>query len=105
VRPCRDIDGLDSLLTHFSMKLFITSDVRDLNTEFPRIQVDRADLIECPLWWHKQGLQQTSTGYGRKLTNSSKINFNGKLYRLYTTCFSNVGSTWFTVRGKKIYVS
>lgn len=62
------------------------------------------DLIDAPLWWHKQGLQQTASGYGRKLTQRYKISFNGKEYRLYTTIFSNAGSTWFKVKGRTIYV-
>lgn len=63
------------------------------------------DLVYCPLEWQKQGLSQTASGYGQKLTQPYKINYEGKLYRLYTTCFSNVGSTWFVTKGKKIFVS
>lgn len=62
-------------------------------------------LIDDPLDWQKRGLQQTSSGYGRKLTSRYKINFEGKLYRLYVTIYSNAGSTWFRVRGRKIFVS
>ena len=69
-----------------------------------RLYVDRGDLLHAPLDWQKRGLQQTASGYGRRLTNTSKICFEGKLYRLYTTIFSNAGSTWFTVKGKKIFV-
>lgn len=66
---------------------------------------DRTELIDAPLWWHKQGLQQTATGYGRKLTTRNKIHFEGKAHRLYCTCFSNVGSVWFTHKGQKIFVN
>jgi hypothetical protein len=69
------------------------------------IYCDREDLVYAPLDWQKQGLQQTASGYGRKLTNPYKINFEGKEYRLYTTCYSNAGSTWFRVRGRQIFVS
>lgn len=69
-----------------------------------KIYCDREDLIDAPLWWHERGLQQTASGYGRKLTNRYKISFNGKEYRLYTTIFSNAGSTWFKVKGRTIYV-
>lgn len=62
------------------------------------------DLIDAPLWWHEQGLQQTASGYGRRLTSRYKIDFNGKQYRLYTTIFSNAGSTWFKVKGRTIYI-
>lgn len=69
------------------------------------LYVDRDDLVNAPLWYHLQGLQQTASGYGAKLTHSSKISFNGRLYRLYTTIYSNAGSVWFTTKGKRIYVS
>jgi len=82
------------------MKIFTEQDVRN-NT----IIATQADLLYEPLGWQKMGLQQTASGYGGKLTNVYKINFNGRLYRLYTTCYSNVGSVWFTVKGRKIYVN
>ena len=63
------------------------------------------ELVNCPLWWHKKGWQQTESGYGRKLVSPYKIWYEGKLYRLYTICFSNCGSTYFTVNGRKIFVS
>ncbi|HNC58661.1 MAG TPA: hypothetical protein PLP33_24760 [Leptospiraceae bacterium] len=63
------------------------------------------DLVYDPLEWQKQGLQQTASGYGMKLTMPWKIHFNGKLYRLYCTHISNAGSVWFVSKGKKIFVS
>jgi len=63
------------------------------------------ELIERPLWWHKQGLQQTSSGYGSKLTSSRCIKLpDGRTRRIYITCYSNAGSAWITVNGKKIYI-
>jgi len=63
------------------------------------------DLIEAPLQWQREGRQQTATGYGAKLTTSRKIRFNGKEYRIYCTCYSNSGTCWFTVKGRRINVS
>ncbi len=82
-------------------KLFTDADV----TESNHIYADRTELVDAPLWWHLRGLSQTASGYGRKLTTPHKINFNGKLYRIYCTCFSNAGSCWFTVKGRKLFVS
>lgn len=73
-------------------------------TATPCIYTDIEDLVECPLDWQKLGLQQTASGYGRKLTTSRKINFNKKFYRIYCTQFSNAGSHWFTVKGVRIYI-
>jgi len=61
-------------------------------------------LVLKELPWQKRGLQQTASGYGMKLTNPYMIHFEGKLRRIYTTCFSNVGSNWFIYKGKRIYV-
>lgn len=64
-----------------------------------------SELLYAPLPWQRKGLTQTATGYGAKLTTPNKINFEGKLYRLYLTCYSNAGSVWFTVKGNKIFVN
>ena len=61
-------------------------------------------LIDAPLWWHDRGLQQTVSGYGRKLTTRYKVPFNGRNYRVYCTQISNVGSLWFEVKGERYYV-
>ena len=82
------------------MKLFTYADIVRDN----RIYCELSDLIYSPTDWQRRGLQQTASGYGRKLTHPHKIHFNGRLYRLYTTIFSNVGSTWFITRGRKIFV-
>jgi len=62
------------------------------------------DLVDCPLEWQKRGLQQTSTGYGAKLTSRYKIHFEGKLRRIYHTCYGNASSAWFIFDGGRIYI-
>lgn len=77
-----------------------------IDGQFPRIstQEHRKELIFDPPAWMKAGLRQTASGYGMKLNSGYKIDFNGKLYRVYATCISNVASNWFTTKGKRIYV-
>lgn len=88
------------------MKNFTQADVKNPDSEFPHIYSEGTnDLIDSPLPWQKLGLQETSSGYGAKLTCRYKIQFEGKNYRIYITCFSNAGSSWFKVKGKKIYLS
>lgn len=87
------------------MKEYTEKDLHILTPDFPHLYSSDNDLVEAPLWWHTKGLQQTATGYGRKLTTSRKIHYNGKLYRIYCTCFSNAGSCWFVAKNRKIYVS
>jgi hypothetical protein len=79
----------------------------DIISDFPEYVTVLRDqsLIDDPLWYHKKGLMQTATGYGSKLTTQYKINFEGRNYRVYCTCFSNSGSLWFTAKGKKYFIN
>lgn len=86
------------------MKQFTSQDLAAWNSSF-RIYADRDDLVDAPLWWHTKGLQQTASGYGRKLTTRYKISFEGRLYRVYCTCFSNSGTLWFKTGGREIVIS
>lgn len=88
------------------MKTFTEQDV-NVSGKFPTIYTSsyRQELVSAPLNWQKIGLQETATGYGSRLNTGLKINFCGKLYRVYCTCYSNSGSFWFTVKGRKIWVS
>jgi hypothetical protein len=88
-----------------TMREFTELDLHNPDSQFPTIYAVRADLIDAPLSWQRAGLQQTASGYGKQLTMQEKIHYMGRKYRLYCTCFSNAGSVWFTVRGRKIYVN
>ena len=66
--------------------------------------IDNGNLVYKPLWWHEQGLQQTATGYGRKLTTPYKTAHNGRLYRVYCVCFSNVGSLYIISKGQRFHL-
>jgi hypothetical protein len=48
---------------------------------------------------------QSLTGYGSKITTDYKVEYEGRLYRVYATCFSNAASHWILVKGEKIFVS
>jgi hypothetical protein len=69
------------------------------------IWADRGQLVDDPLPWQKQGLQYTRTGYGAKIPSRYMVMFNGKLYRIYNTCYGNCGSAWFIAKGRKIHIS
>ena len=61
-------------------------------------------VLYRPLEWHLKGLQQTATGYGKKLTTPYKAEYNGKLYRVYCCCFSNNGTLYIQSKGNDITV-
>ena len=88
------------------MKNFTASDVQNPESSFPKIYLGEyaSELIDSPLWWHRQGLSQTASGYGAKLTSRYKISYEAREYRLYATCYGNAASTWFKVKGRKIFV-
>lgn len=85
------------------MKKFTSQDL-NLRGELPRLIVNRQELVDSPLGFHKLGLQQTASGYGSKLTSRYKIDYNGKLHRVYASCFGNAASHWFVSAGQKIFI-
>ena len=63
-----------------------------------------ATLIDAPLWWHSAGLQKTASGYGTKIETRNKVHFEGRDRRVYCDVYSNAGSCYILVKGKKITV-
>lgn len=59
---------------------------------------------ESPLWWHRQGLQQTASGYGKKLTTEYMLRISGRWHRVYCVCFSNGGSLYVLRNGAAHYL-
>jgi len=63
------------------------------------------EVLERPLWWHKQGLSQTASGYGKKLTSSRMIKLdNGLVRRIYVTRYSNAGTAWVILVGQQLII-
>ena len=53
-----------------------------------------------PLAWQLRGLQQTSSGYGSKLTSSYCVRLSdGRVRRIYVTQYSNSGTAWIKLDG------
>lgn len=67
-----------------------------------RIDIKRSDLQYAPLQMHIQGLQQTASGYGKRLKTPYKIWHNNKSYRVYCCCYSNAGTLYIEGVGGKI---
>ena len=89
------------------MKLFNTADTAEHRSvaNARTLNASWEDFQLAMLPWQKQGLRQTASGYGARLTTAYKINYNGRLYRLYNTIYSNIGSVWFKVKGQIIFVN
>jgi hypothetical protein len=69
------------------------------------IRVEREKLVVRPLWWQKEGLQQTATGYGSKLSTRYMMKYNNKVYRVYCICWSNCGSEYIIVKGERVFLN
>lgn len=55
-----------------------------------------------PLDWQRAGLQETATGYGSKLTSTRVVRLpDSRTRRVYITCYSNVGTAWIVLGGRK----
>lgn len=63
------------------------------------------EIVDRPLWWHVAGLQQTASGYGRKLTSARCVRLpDGRERRIYITQFSNAGSAWIVLDKERVYL-
>jgi hypothetical protein len=49
-----------------------------------------------PLWWQKQGLSFTRSGYGGKIPSRIMVKLPGgkRWRRVYTACYSNTGTCY-----------
>ena len=66
--------------------------------------IGQEDLVAYPLDWQKRGLQETASGYGKKLTTRYKVKYQGRMRRVYAVCYSNVASYYIFVKGEKLYL-
>lgn len=63
-----------------------------------------AQVLRRPLPWQEQGLSQTASGYGAKLTTPWKVRLEGEkiLRRIYLHCYSNSGTAYIVSKGTKV---
>ena len=63
------------------------------------------EVLDRPLRWHRQGLSQTASGYGRKLTSARCVRLrDGRVRRVYVTCFSNSETAWINLDGRSFVI-
>jgi hypothetical protein len=86
------------------MRNFTDNDVI-YNPKYNYYYIDNAELIHKPLWFHKMGLMQTATGFGKKLKTEYMIKLNNRLYRVYCRLFSNSGTCYIKTRKGNIAIS
>lgn len=62
------------------------------------------ETIDAPMYHHTMGYTYTRTGYGAAIPLRLKVPFNGRLYRVYCTQYSNAGTCWIKSKGVKYIV-
>jgi hypothetical protein len=86
------------------MRHFRERDLRnDKKCNLWRLDANREDLIHYKN--PKQGLGTDQFGYGKKLETNYKISFEGREYKVWAGCFSNVACIYFKSGGRDIYIS
>lgn len=65
----------------------------------PPMQTIKTEISERPLWFHKRGLQETASGYGRKLTTPYMVRHEGRWRRVYACQISNAGTLYISKPG------
>jgi len=59
------------------------------------------ELVYQPMTHHLLGLSWTRSGYGSKIPTPYMARVEGRSRRVYSTVWSNSGTAWITVKGKK----
>lgn len=63
-----------------------------------------AHKFDQPMPHHKAGLSYTATGYGKKIPTRHVIYLFGHRYRIYCAVFSNIGTCYINLGGRKVIV-
>lgn len=53
--------------------------------------------------WAQRMKGQDEMGYGQKIHSDYSIRFQGRIHKVYITCFSNVSSWWVMSHGQKYH--
>jgi hypothetical protein len=63
-----------------------------------------AHKFDQPMPHHKAGLPYMATSYGKKIPTQHVIYLFGHRYRIYCTVFSNIGTCYINLQGRKVIV-
>jgi hypothetical protein len=60
------------------------------------LNIEDLEQKDEPLWWHKQGLSYTASGYGKKIPTAKMVKLPGskRWRRVYCCIFSNAGTCY-----------
>ncbi len=83
------------------MKLSNETPVWDGDTVAEVEGIGWVPATQCLLWWQKRGLSETASGYGSALRSTWMVKVHGRWRRVKVTIWSNAGSSWVMVGGKR----
>ncbi len=68
------------------------------------VEVEGVGWVPCTqvfLWWQRRGLSETASGYGSALRSTWMVLVGKRWRRVKVTLWSNAGSSWVTIGGKR----
>lgn len=57
------------------------------------------------LWWQKEGLSYTASGYGKKIPSEYIAHWNGRKYRVYFMVYGNSGAPYIVSKGQRYFIN
>lgn len=69
-----------------------------------RIYIHKCDLIYKPLWLHIMNVQETKSGYGKKLRLPYMVKYHNRLHRIYVCQYSNAAISYILIKGTRCIV-
>jgi len=71
----------------------------------PTLYIEPHNVVVKPLWWQREGLQYTTSGYGKAIPTQYAVRcFNNRWCRVYCTIYSNIGTLWIVWKKQKYCV-
>lgn len=59
--------------------------------------IEYVETRDAPMAHHRAGLSWTRSGYGSKIPTATQVYYAGRWRRVYTTIWSNGGTSWIVV--------
>lgn len=68
------------------------------------VSPDALELKRDLLWWQKQGLQYTASGYGKAIPTQYKVRAWNRWYRVYCCIYGNIGTCYIKTTNGNFYL-
>lgn len=95
--------------TGFFARIERPTDAEIVSNTIPFVRFEYAvngvNCIRRPMYHHSHNLSYTASGYGNKLPTQYMVRvFSQRWHRVYCICYSNVGTCYVIIKGKRYIV-